>query len=132
MKLLDCQRECISGTASSTYKISYNICRIFGEQLGNIPTFNIPSTIFRNIPQISLGTFSESTGNISWKCSTNIPQRYICPVGRNSLLSDINDNCDNNEITKDSKNLVESISKHEWEYSRWEFSGWEFSDREFS
>ena len=48
------------------------------------------------------------------------------------LPCDINDNCDNNEKTKDLKNLVESVSKHEWEYSRWEFSGWEFSGREFS
>ena len=51
------------------------------EQSGNIPLFNIPGTLFRTIPGISLEIFSEYTGNISWECSTNIPRIYICLVG---------------------------------------------------
>ena len=50
------------------------------EQSGDIPKFNIPGTLFRNIPLISLGIFSEYTGNTSWKCSTNIPRTHICLV----------------------------------------------------
>ena len=48
---------------------------------GNIPIFNIPGTLFANIPGISKGTFSEYSGNISWKCSTNIARTYIMPGG---------------------------------------------------
>ena len=39
-----------------------------------------PKHFFGIFPGIPLGIFSEYTGNISWKCSTNIPRTYICPV----------------------------------------------------
>ena len=51
------------------------------EQSGNIPVFNIPGTLFRNIPRNFVGNFSEYTRKISRKCSTNILGTYICPVG---------------------------------------------------
>ena len=38
-------------------KITCNIRRIFMEQSGNIPIFNIPRTLFRNIPQNFIGNF---------------------------------------------------------------------------
>ena len=41
----------------------------------------IPEHYFGIFPGISLGTFSEYTGNISWECSTNIPRTCICSVG---------------------------------------------------
>ena len=58
-----------------------NIRRIFMEQPGNIPIFNTPRTLFQNIPRNFIGNFSEYTGNISKECSTNIPRKYICPMG---------------------------------------------------
>ena len=58
------------------------------EQRGNIPIFNIPGTLFRNIPRISLEIVCEYTGNISRECSTNISRTYICPVG-NSLFRNV-------------------------------------------
>ena len=41
-----------------------------------------PEYYLRIFPSISQGTFSEYSGNISWECSTNIPESYICPVGK--------------------------------------------------
>ena len=40
-----------------------------------------PEHYLRILLGISLGIFSEYTGNISSECSTNIPRTYICPVG---------------------------------------------------
>ena len=40
-----------------------------------------PEHYFEILHGISLGIFSEYTGNISWECFTNIPRTYICPVG---------------------------------------------------
>ena len=62
-----------------------NISRIFMEQPGNFPIFNIPGTLFRNILRNFTGNFSEYTGNISRECSTNISRTHICPLG-NSLV----------------------------------------------
>ena len=61
------------------------------ERSGNIPIINIPRTFnirrtFGIFTGILLGTFSEYTWNISWECSTNIPQTCICLVGR-SIIS---------------------------------------------
>ena len=62
-------------------KKACNIRRIFIEQSGNIPIFNIPRTYFGIFPGISLRIFSEYTGNTARDCSTNIPRTYSCPVG---------------------------------------------------
>ena len=35
---------------------------------------------------ISKGTFSEYSGNMLWERSTNIPQTYICPVGKSPVV----------------------------------------------
>ena len=69
-------------------KKACNIRRIFMEQPGNIPIFNIPGHYFGKCPRISLGIFSEYNGNISRECSTNIPRTYIFPVG-NGLVSKV-------------------------------------------
>ena len=45
-------------------KKARNIRSIFMEQPGNIPTFNIPGTLFQNISRNFIGTFSEYTGNV--------------------------------------------------------------------
>ena len=70
-------------------KKACNIRRIFMEQPGNFPIFNIHGTfLFRNILQNFIGNFSEYTGNISRECSTNTPRTFICPVG-NSLVREV-------------------------------------------
>ena len=51
------------------------------EHSGNIPIFNIPGTLFWNIPRNFIGNFFEYSKNILLECSTNIPQKYTCPVG---------------------------------------------------
>ena len=61
-------------------KKACNIRRTFMEQPGNIPIFNIPGTLFWNIPRNFIGNFFRIYGNISRECSTNIPQTHICPV----------------------------------------------------
>ena len=58
-----------------------NIRRIFMRQPGNFPIFSIPGTLLGNILRNFIGNFSKYTGNISWECSTNIWQTYICPLG---------------------------------------------------
>ena len=78
----------ISGTVLSLIVFLYppkkngcSIRRIFMEQSGIIPTFNIPGTLFGNIRRNFIGNFFECSGNISRKCFTNIPRTYIHPVG---------------------------------------------------
>ena len=65
-------------------KKAWNIRSIFMEQSGNVPIFNIPGTLFRNIPRNFIGNFLR----IYWEylketfeeCSTNIclPGGKIC------------------------------------------------------
>ena len=42
--------------------------------------FDIPGTLFWNIPRNSLRIYSNYTGDIPLECSTNIPQTCICPI----------------------------------------------------
>ena len=94
---LDFQR--ISGTSLSnrknyysiswsTKKKAYNIRKIFMEQPGNIPIFNIPGTLFRNILRNFIENFfqiySEYRKGMFHEYSTN----NICPVG-NGLVKKV-------------------------------------------
>ena len=71
-------------------KNACNICRIFKEQTGNFPIFNIPGTLFGNIPrnfietffrvfwEYVMGIFHEySTNNIHGTLFGKIPRNFI-------------------------------------------------------
>ena len=58
-------------------KNACNIRRIFMEQPENIPTFNIPGTLFRNIKQNFTGNFFPNILGISQGNVTRIFQEHI-------------------------------------------------------
>ena len=82
----DTQR--ISGTALSTIvfldppkKMHVTLVGYSWNNQGVFLYSVFPEHYFGIFPGISYINFSKYSGNISWECSTNIPQTYICPVG---------------------------------------------------